>query len=132
MHSLLFLHLRKEFESLNCRHIKVDTVKQGDYFNIDNDDLMDKINNEYKNHHVFIDEVGISEEKDISLLKKVAEELAHQSKSFWISITSILSQDLSDRLRSELQGAFTIIKDELNIPLRNTLSILGAAHNKGK
>ena len=132
MHSLLFLHLRKEFESLNCRHIKVDIIKQGDYFNIDNNDLMDKINNKYKDHHVFIDEVGISKDKNIFLLKEVAEILAHQSKSFWISVTSFNSQDLADQLTLELQREFTIIKNELNIPLRNTLSIVGVAHNKGK
>ena len=132
MHSLLFLHLRKEFESLNFRHIKVDIVRCEDYFNIDNIDLMDKINNKYKDHHVFIDEVGISKDKNISLLKTVAEKLAHQSKSFWISVTSFNNQDLADQLALELQGDFIIIKNELNIPLRNTLSIVGIAHNKGK
>ena len=64
--TLLFHHLKKEFEFLNNYHIKVDTVKANGYFEIDKDDLMHKINNRYKNHHFFIDEVGIRYDKDIN------------------------------------------------------------------
>ena len=117
---------------MNNHHIKIDNVKAGVYFNIDEEDLMDKINNEYKDHHVFIDEVGIDEDKDIFLLKKVAEQMTQQSLSFWVSVTFFNRKELADKLKSELQGKFTIIKDELNVPLRNTLAIVGAAHNKGK
>ena len=76
--TLLFHHLKIEFGMLNNQHIKVDNVKAGSTFSIDEEDLMKKIKNEYKNHHVFIDEVGISEYKDILLLEKVARKLAHQ------------------------------------------------------
>ena len=92
--TLLFHHLKKEFGSLNSECIKVDNVKADVYFDIDEDDLMDKINNEYKDHHVFIDEVGILKDKDIFLLKKVAEQLAHQSISFWVSVTYFAKKNL--------------------------------------
>ena len=128
----MFHHLKKEFEFLNNLHIKVDNVEATVWFQIDEDDLMHKINNKYKDHHVFIDEVGISNDKDISLLKKVAEQMAHQSLSFWVSVTYFRYSKYADKLKSELQGIFTIIKDELNVPLRNTSAIVGAAHNIGK
>ena len=61
----------------------------------------------------------------------MGEELAYQLKSFWITITHFRAPWLADELTSELKEDFTIIKDELNVPLRNTLAIVGAAHNKG-
>ena len=51
---------------------------------------------------------------------------------FWVSVTQFDKKVQQDKLISELEGKFTIIKDELNVPLRNTLAIVGAAHNKGK
>ena len=128
--ALLFHHLKREFGSLNVQYIKVDTVKF--HFGIDEEDLLDKINNRYRNHHVFIDEVAVANDKDISLLKKVADQLAKQSRLFWVSITYFSTQDFEDKLISELQGEFNIVKNELNIPLRNTLEVIRAAHNKGK
>ena len=100
------------------------------YFNIDEEDLMQKIENNYKGHHVFIDEVGIYEAKDISLLKKVAQKL--ESLSFWVSVTYIDKQKLEDTLRTDLESEFTIIKDELNVPLRNPKSIVAKAYGIGK
>ena len=58
--------------------------------------------------------------------------MTQQSLSFWVSVTYFEKKELAEKLKSELQGKFTIIKDELNVPLRNTLAIVGAAHNKGK
>merc|ERR1712062_851210 len=55
--------------------------------------------------------------------------MAQQSLSFWVSVTFIRNQEFLDKLKSELQGIFNIIKDELNVPLRNTSSVVAAAHN---
>ena len=98
-------------------------------FEIDGNDLMHKINNKYKDHHVFIDEVGIY--YNIPPLKKVAEQLNQQSLSFWVSVTWVINQEVADKLKSELQDYFRIITNELNVPLRNTMEIIGAAHQIG-
>ena len=58
--------------------------------------------------------------------------MTQQSRSFWISITSSKSKKVRERATSELKSAFTIIKDELNMPLRNTVSIIQAAYQKSK
>merc|ERR1719270_373706 len=42
--TLLFHHLKKEFASMNNHHIKIDNVKAHYYFQIDEEDVMDKIN----------------------------------------------------------------------------------------
>ena len=65
-------------------------------------------------------------------LKSVAKTLSYQSLSFWVSVTYFNTAQLVDNLESELQEEFTIIKDELNIPLRNPLRIIEAAYSKGK
>ena len=134
LETLLFHQLRKEFQCLNNEHIKVDTVKADNWFSLDIEDLIDKICNKYKEHHIFIDEVGIRYESDIFLLKKVADIMTQQSKFFWISITysGDTLGDFQEKVTSELHQSFRIIKDELNMPLRNTLSIVGAAYQKSK
>ena len=125
---LLFFYLKREFETLNIEGIKVDTVKADFLLNIDEEDLMQKIENQYKGHHVFIDEVGIEEVKDIFLLKKVAQKL--ESLSFWVSVTYVKNQDLRKQLEFP-ESDFTIITDQLNVPLRNPKTIVAKAHNIG-
>ena len=124
--TLLFFHLKEEFEYYN-NYIQIDNVKANGYFSIDETDLLEKIE-KYRDHHIFMDEVGIFSESDIALIR-----LAQKSTtlSLWISVTYMDHADLENKLKLELTD-FLVLKDELNLPLRNTASITMKAYNINK
>ena len=86
---------------------------------------MDKLE-KYKDHHLIMDEVGIYKDSDIDLIKRVSEKC--QSNLCWVTLTYIRDEDLERKLNEEMSG-FSIIKDELQLPLRNTASIAAQAYN---
>ena len=73
--------------------------------------------------------MGIGEVEDIDLIKEVAEKL--KDLTFWMTVTTVYKQELKEKLRSDLPKSFTIIENELNVPLRSTKSIVAMAHGKG-
>ena len=95
-------------------------------FSIDKSDLMDKLE-KYKDHHLIMDEVGIWNDSDIDLIKSVSEKC--QSNLCWVTVTYIRDEDLEKKLNREMRSGFRIIKDELQLPLRNTASIAAQAYN---
>ena len=76
----------------------------------------------YKNYHLIMDEVGIHNEKDIELIKSVAQKFM-PTNMFWLAITYIEKPEFETLLKSKLSD-FQFIKDELSLPLRNTASIV--------
>ena len=120
--TLLFFQLQHEFEDNSNVH--VDNVKADGYFSIDKSDLMEKLEH-YQDHHLIMDEVGVYKDRDIDLIKRVSEKC--QSNLCWLTVTSIKDQYLERKLNGEMSG-FRIIKDELQLPLRNTASIAAQAY----
>lgn len=127
--TLLFFQLEHEFKDNSNVH--VDNVKADDYFSIDKSDLMAKLE-QYKDHHLIMDEVGIMKDSDIDLIKIVSEKC--QSNLCWVTVTNIRNKDPERKLNEEMRNGFRIIKDELQLPLRNTASIAAQAYkiNLGK
>ena len=72
---------------------------------------------------------GIFNESDIALIIKLAQKST--AVSLWISVTYIDHQNLEKKLKLELKD-FLVLKDELNLPLRNTASITRKAYNIDK
>ena len=120
-HTLLFFQLQHEFEDNSYVH--VDNVKADGFFSIDKSDLMDKLE-KYKDHHFIMDEVSIRSDSDIDLIKRMSEKC--HTNLCWVTVTSIDSKDLERKLPS--MSRFRIIKDELQLPLRNTASIVAQAY----
>ena len=122
--SLLFFQLQQEFQEFNDS-ITVVNVRSDVFLTINGNDLMEKLE-DYKDHHIIMDEVIVSGQKDIAVIKKAAQTCV--SRTFWVTVTHIFDQECEENLRSELND-FYIIKDELNIPLRNTASIALTSYN---
>ena len=85
---------------------------------------MDKLE-KYKDHHFIMDEVSIRSDSDIDLIKRMSEKC--HTNLCWVTVTSIDSKDLERKLIGEM-SRFRIIKDELQLPLRNTASIVAQAY----
>ena len=124
--SLLFFQLQQEFQEISDG-ITVDNVKANNGLRIDENDLMEKLE-KFKDHHIIIDEVSFYSGA-IAVIKKAAKKCT--SKIFWLSVTHIQKKEIEEDLRSEFND-FYILKDELNIPLRNTASIALTAYNVKK
>ena len=75
-----------------------------------------------------MDEVSIESQKDLDVIKKVAERQSMVSKSFWLAITYTNQQELEEKIKSQMND-FHVFKDELSLPLRNTTSIALTAYN---
>ena len=110
---------KQEFKELEYdNRIKVENVQTDGFFCFDKTALWDTIQKFKNDHHVVImDEVAIFADNDIRLIK----ELSEKCESLWLAVTSI-DPNLQKMIRSELMD-FKILKDELNLPLRNTASI---------
>ena len=124
--SLLFLQLLQEFEE-SSDFIKVENVQADHDFCFNEKNLM-KLIEKHENHHIIMDEVAIGHffEKNISLIQKLNKIC--NGVSVWLSITYIKSNTAQERIMQDL-GDFHFIKDELNIPLRNTALITHEAYN---
>ena len=127
LHTLLFLHLKQEFEghyeNRVRENIKVDNVKVDEMFSLDAKDLEAKVK-KYKDHHIFIDELAIHDERDIALLKKIDGKC----KSLWLAATHVRDFNIEEKLKADLVN-FKIVKNELKLPLRNTVSIAKQAYS---
>ena len=121
------LHLKQEFEghyeNRVRENITVDNVKVDEMFSLDAKDLKAKVKR-YKDHHIFIDELAIHDERDIALLKKIDEKC----KSLWLAVTHVRDLNIEEKLRADLAN-FKIVKNELKVPLRNTVSIAKQAYS---
>ena len=124
--SLLFFQLLKEFEEYSD-FIKLENVQADHEFCFNEKDLIEMME-KYENHHIIMDEVAIGHffKKNIALIQKIAYQC--QSVSFWLSLTYIKSDTAQERIIQDLEN-FHFIKDELNIPLRNTALITQEAYN---
>ena len=124
--SLLFFQLLKEFEEYSD-FIKLENVQADHEFCFNEKDLIEMME-KYENHHIIMDEVAIGHffKKNIALIQKIAYQC--QSVSFWLSLTYIKSDTAQERIMQDLEN-FHFIKDELNIPLRNTALITQEAYN---
>ena len=122
----MFFHLQLEFEEFGDSI----TVANFDVFsnlNIYEEGLLETLE-KYKDHHIFMDEVSIESQKDLDVIKKVAERRSMVSKSFWLAITYTNQQEFEEKIKSQMND-FHVFKDELSLPLRNTASIALAAYN---
>ena len=140
--------MQQEFQ--DYKNITVTGVIADVFLRIKERNLTAKLE-QFKNHHVIMDEVCIQDESDIAMIKNVAEKCG--SLFFWCAVTNIYKissntdwdidslfqpfasssspTDNETRLRSELSD-FLILKHELNLPLRNTASITHHAYNTNK
>ena len=82
--------------------------------------------------HVFIDEAEICNEGDISGIKQAAE----MCKTFWLTVTKVSSykNDSANKFEKivieDLQkNQFHIVRDDLQVPIRNTAPIVSKAFN---
>ena len=94
--TLLFFQLQHEFEGNSNVH--VDSVKANYGFSIDESDLMNKLE-QYKDHHLIMDEVGIYNDSDIDFINRLSK-----SKLFWVAITFIRDKDVERKINEEMSG----------------------------
>ena len=122
--TLLSFQLELEFESFSD-NIKVVSVNVGNFFKIDKDvyPLLEL----YKDHNIFIDEVAIWDDKDIEVIKNVAQQCQSANVAFWFTVSFVMNEEIKNRLLNAFRD-FHVITDELSIPLRNTDSIARYAY----
>jgi hypothetical protein len=81
----------------------------------------------YKDHNIFIDEVAIWDDKEIEVIKNVAQQCQSANVAFWFTVSFVMNEEIKNRLLNAFRD-FHVIKDELSIPLRNTDSIARHAY----
>ena len=123
--TLLSFQLELEFESFSD-NIKVVSVNARNNFGIDEKHLYPLLES-YKDHHIFIDEVAIWDDKDIEVIKYVAHHCRTANVAFWFTVSFVWVEEIKNRLLNAFRD-FHVIKDELSIPLRNTDSIARHAY----
>jgi hypothetical protein len=127
--SLLSFQLEEEFQGYN--NIKFEYVDSLTGSTITKK-FIEKLTN-CGDTHVFVDEVEISRLEDIQKIVEAAD----MCKSFWLAVTQIgnfqhspTANEVEKKLIEELkENQFYIVKDQLNLPMRNTANIISKAYN---
>ena len=127
---LLFFQLQHEFQGYN--NIKIEWVDSMGCFM----SFIKRLKN-CDDTHVFVDEADIQQLKDIPQIIGAAK----MCKSFWLAVTQIrhiqhsptagtTASKVEEKLIEVLkENQFHIVRDELNLPMRNTASIISKAYN---